>query len=120
MVAGSTAGVHGRSVRERRVAWIQTSLQLGLILGRSPPRLTVGAQNSGPDRWNDQYSRQLPRGNASTVDGCEDERTKKLPPDEYSSGAQLRAEAFQCYCSLVASVSDDVVVLGVGVEAVHG
>src|SRR5690625_5081824 len=80
MVAGSTAGVHGRSVRERRVAWIQTSLQLGLILGRSPPRLTVGAQNSGPDRWNDQYSRQLPRGNASTVDGCEDERTKKLPP----------------------------------------
>src|SRR5699024_1861709 len=75
MVAGSTAGVHGRSVRESRVDWIQTVLPLGLMLNASPPRLTVGAQNSGPVRWNHQYSRQLPRGNASTVDGCEDERT---------------------------------------------
>lgn len=102
MVAGSTAGVHGRSVRERRVAWIQTSLQLGLILGRSPPRLTVGAQNSGPDRWNDQYSRQLPRGNASTVDGCEDERTKKLPPMNTHRGHNSEQKRSSTLIALVA------------------
>src|SRR5699024_2612898 len=68
MVAGSTAGVHGRSVRERRVAWIQTSLQLGLILGRGPPRVAAGAQTSGPDRRNDRDGRQLPRGNGPSVE----------------------------------------------------
>src|SRR5699024_9750003 len=103
MVAGSTAGVHGRSVRERRVAWIQTSLQLGLILGRSPPRLTVGAQNSGPDRWNDQYSRQLPRGNGSSVDHGADKRAgTTVPPMNTHRGHNSEQKRSSTLIALVA------------------
>lgn len=36
------------------------------------------------------------------------------------TGALLRSGALQCYCNLVAAVSDHVVVLGVGVQVVHG
>ena len=45
---------------------------------------------------------------------------EQFAPDDKIVGGKLSFGAFRCYCSLVAAVADDVVVLGVGVEAVHG
>src|SRR5699024_11219960 len=44
----------------------------------------------------------LPRGNASTVDGCEDERTKKLPPMNTHRGHNSEQKRSSTLIALVA------------------